>query len=256
MRIFLRSLAFNLYFVGLTALLGVGGFAIRWFAPHRALDYAQFWARLVLAGLRRICGIYPVLVGAEHLPAAGPALIASQHQSAYDTLVWLTLLPRPTYVMKQELRYIPLFGPLTPIAGMILIDRKAGAQALRALIAATRKAVAEGRQIIIFPEGTRTRPGERVELQPGVAAMAAAARLPVIPVATDSGWRWGKRSFLKRPGPVHLVIGPPIPPGGSREALLGAIRQAWDALLPAPGEAEERGAGSVDKFGEKSLKSL
>lgn len=252
MRVFLRSLAFNLYFVGLTAVLGVAGFAIRWFAPHKALAYAQFWARLVLGGLRRICGIHPVLVGAQHLPAAGPALIASQHQSAYDTLVWLTLLPKPTYVMKRELRHIPLFGPLTPLAGMILIDRRAGAQALRALIAATRRAVEEGRQIIIFPEGTRTRPGERVPLQPGVAAMAAAARLPVIPVATDSGLRWGRRAFLKRPGPVHLIVGAPIAADMPREALLAAIRRAWDEAM---GD-EAMGEGAVDRAVDKSPESL
>jgi len=239
MKVFLRSLAFNLYFVGLTVVLGIAGFGVRWFAPDRALAYAQFWARLVLAGLRRLCGIYPVLVGAEHLPAAGPALLASQHQSAYDTLVWLTLLPKPTYVMKQELRYIPLFGPLTPLAGMILIDRKAGVQALRALLAATRRAVAEGRQIIIFPEGTRARPGERLPLQPGVAAMAAAARLPVIPVATDSGLRWGRRSFLKRPGPMHLIVGTPIAADGSREALLEAIRGAWDRAMAVDSAVEK-----------------
>lgn len=234
--IFLRSLLFNLYLVLLTFLLGIGGFAIRWFAPHRALAYAQFWAGLLLGGLRWICGIYPVLIGAEHLPPEGAALIASQHQSAYDTLVWLTLLPRPTYVMKRELVKIPLFGPLTPLAGMILVDRSAGANALRTLLRDTGSAVSEGRQIVIFPEGTRTLPGERRELQPGVAAMAAMARLPVIPVATDSGLRWGRRAFRRCPGPIHLVVCPPLPTGLRREALLVEIQNAWDhAPLPRCG---------------------
>jgi|UniRef100_A0A8J4M6H8 1-acyl-sn-glycerol-3-phosphate acyltransferase len=234
--IFLRSLLFNLYLVALTSVLGIGGFAIRWFAPHRALAYAQFWAGLLLAGLRRICGIYPVVSGAEHLPPQGAALLASQHQSAYDTLVWLTLLPRPTYVMKRELVKIPLFGPLTPLAGMILVDRGAGAGALRNLLRDTARAVAEGRQIVIFPEGTRTLPGERRALQPGVAAMAAQARLPVIPVATDSGLRWGRRAFRRVPGPIHLVICPPLQAGLKREILLAEIQKAWDeAPLPRCG---------------------
>jgi 1-acyl-sn-glycerol-3-phosphate acyltransferase len=233
--IFLRSVLFNLYFFLLTFVLGISGFGVRWFARGQALAYAQFWARLLLGGLRWICGIYPVLIGEENLPPAGPVLIASQHQSAYDTLVWLTLLPRPTYVMKRELVKIPLFGPLTPLAGMILVDRAGGAAALRGLLAETRRAVAEGRQIVIFPEGTRTRPGERRALQPGVAAMAAAARLPVVPVATDSGRLWGKNAFFKRPGPIHLVVCPSLPAGLPREALLAGIQAAWDAApLPSP----------------------
>ncbi|MCA7119827.1 MAG: 1-acyl-sn-glycerol-3-phosphate acyltransferase [Acidibrevibacterium sp.] len=233
---FLRSALFNLYFFLLTFVLGIGGLGVRWFARRRALAYAQFWARLVLGGSRWICGIYPVLIGFEHLPPAGPVLLASQHQSAYDTLVWLTLLAHPTYVMKRELKKIPLFGPLTPLAGMILVDRAGGAAALRGLLAETRRAVAEGRQIVIFPEGTRTLPGERRALQPGVAAMAAAVKLPVVPVATDSGRRWGKDAFFKRPGPIHLVVCPPLPAGLPREALLAGLQAAWDAApLPRAG---------------------
>ena len=235
--IFLRSALFNLYFFLLTFGLGLGGLGVRWFAPRRALAYAQFWARLVLGGLRRISGIYPVLIGGENLPPDGPVLIASQHQSAYDTLVWLTLLAHPAYVMKRELVKIPLFGPLTPLAGMILVDRAGGAAALRGLLAETRRAVAEGRQIVIFPEGTRTLPGERRALQPGVAAMAAAVALPVVPVATDSGRRWGKKAFLKRPGPIHLVICKPLPAGLPRAALLAGIQAAWDAAPPPPSPA-------------------
>ncbi len=233
--IFLRSALFNLYFFLLTFILGLGGLFVRAFAPARALSYAQVWARLVLRGLHLICGIYPVVSGAEHLPVSGPILVASQHQSAYDTLVWLTLLSRPTYVMKRELAKIPLFGPLTPLAGMILVDRAGGAAALRSLMSETRRAAAEGRQIIIFPEGTRTLPGERRALQPGVAAMAAAVKLPVVPVATDSGLRWGKNAFFKRPGPIHLAICPPLSAGMTREGLLSGIQAAWDAQpLPHP----------------------
>ncbi len=238
--IFLRSALFNLYFFLLTFVLGLGGLGVRWLAPRRALEYAQVWARLLLGGLRRISGIYPVLIGGEYLPPGGPVLIASQHQSAYDTLVWLTLLSRPAYVMKRELVKIPLFGPLTPLAGMILVDRAGGAAALRGLLGETRRAVAEGRQIVIFPEGTRTLPGERRALQPGVAAMAATVKLPVLPVATDSGLRWGKNAFFKRPGPIHIVVCPPLAAGLPRAALLAGIQAAWDA---APMPLSPRGCG-------------
>ena len=224
--ILLRSVLFNLYFFGLTFVLAVGGIFVRLFAPARALEYAQFWVRLVIAGLSRICGIHLVLSGSENLPKEGPALIASQHQSAYDTLIWMILLPRPAYVLKRELQRIPLFGPLTRLGGMIAIDRHAGPAALRNLLRQTEAAVADGRQIVIFPEGTRGAFGEHRPLQPGIAAMAARTALPVVPVVTDSGLRWGRRAFRKRPGPIHIAVLPPIPAGLRRDALMQRLDES------------------------------
>jgi len=225
--ILLRSALFNLYFFGLTFVLAVGGIYVRLFAPERTLDYARFWVRLVLAGLRRLCGISVVVTGAGKLPEAGPALVASQHQSAFDTLVWMVLLPRPAYVLKRELQRIPLFGPLTRLGGMIAIDRRAGPAALRTLLRDTERAVADKRQIIIFPEGTRGRPGEHRRLQPGIAAMAARTGLPVIPVVTDSGLRWGRQAFRKRPGVIHIAVLPPISPGLERAELMRRLEAAF-----------------------------
>jgi 1-acyl-sn-glycerol-3-phosphate acyltransferase len=221
----LRSFLFNLYFFGLTFLLCLVGvwrrITLRGAARQAgALSLAQLWARLVLGGLRRICGIYPVFSGKEHLPPTGPALIASQHRSAYDTLIWLALLRRPSYVLKQELTRIPLFGALIRPAGMIALDRGGHASALRGLLRDTTAAVADQRQIVIFPEGTRAREGEQRPLLPGIAAMAARSRLPVIPVLTDSGQHWSRRAFRKRPGPVHIVILSPLPPGLPRDELM------------------------------------
>lgn len=225
--ILLRSALFNLYFFGLTFVLAVGGIGVRLLAPERTLDYAKFWVRLVLAGLRRLCGISVVVTGAGNIPRAGPALIASQHQSAFDTLIWMVLLQRPAYVLKKELQRIPLFGPLTRLGGMIAIDRRAGPAAVRALLRDTARAVAENRQIIIFPEGTRSRPGEQRPLQPGIAAMAAQTRLAVIPVITDSGLRWPRHAFRKRPGPIHIAVLPPIPPGLERAELMRRLEAAF-----------------------------
>lgn len=225
----IRSAAFNLWFFGTTFVLGLWGVVIRLAAPHRALGLAQLWARLVLAGARAICGIRVVVLGREHLPAAGPALIASQHQSAFDTLIWLGLVPRAAYVFKAELGRIPLFGPLLHAAGQIEVDRAAGLSAVRALLRGVDRAVADERQIVIFPEGTRVALGETVALQSGVATLAARTGLPVIPVATDSGLRWRRRAFAKYPGPVHIVICPPIAPGPRGDALLAEIQARWDA---------------------------
>ncbi|MFT9017299.1 lysophospholipid acyltransferase family protein [Acetobacter malorum] len=227
----LRSILFNVMAFVLTVIMGVGAFPIRWFAKRLALPYAKLWSRLVLMLFRDICGVDVRITGLENLAAAGggPMLIASQHQSAFDTLIWMLLVPYPSYVMKGELRRIPLLGPMLILAGMMPIERAAGAKAMRALLSETEKAVAAGKQIIIFPEGTRTAPGEHVALKPGIAAMAAHAKLPVVPVATNSGLFWGRNAFLKRSGVLHVAIGKPLAPM-NRKLLLGEIEKSWRGL--------------------------
>lgn len=227
----LRSILFNVLAFALTVVMGVGAFPIRWFAQKLALPYAKLWSRLVLVLFRDICGVEVRITGQENLALAGggPMLIASQHQSAFDTLIWMLLVPYPSYVMKGELRRIPLLGPMLILAGMMPIERAAGAKAMRALLQETEKAVADGKQIIIFPEGTRTAPGELMPLKPGIAAMAAHAKLPVVPVATNSGLFWGRNAFLKRSGVLHVAIGTPLAPT-NRKLLLGEIEASWRAL--------------------------
>nr|WP_298794684.1 lysophospholipid acyltransferase family protein [uncultured Acetobacter sp.] len=227
----LRSVLFNIMALLLTLMMGVGAFPIRLFAKKLALPYAKLWSRLMLMLFRDICGVDVRITGQENLAAAGtgPMLIASQHQSAFDTLIWMLLVPYPSYVMKGELRRIPLLGPMLVLAGMMPIERAAGAKAMRALLRETEKAVEAGKQIIIFPEGTRTAPGEHVALKPGIAAMAAHAGLPVVPVATNSGFFWGRNAFLKRSGVLHVAIGAPIAPV-NRKLLLGEIESSWRVL--------------------------
>jgi 1-acyl-sn-glycerol-3-phosphate acyltransferase len=223
----LRSAVFNAWFYGLTVVMALGSLPVRAFAPRRVPTYARSWARLVLGGLRPLCGITWEVSGAEHLPATGPALIASMHQSAFDTLIWAVLEPRFAYVLKRELLAIPLVGEMLRRTGMIAIDRSGGAAAVRALLRDADRAVAEQRRIVIFPEGTRVAPGVRAPLLPGVAALAARTRLPVIPVATDSGRHWARRAFRKQPGVIHIAIQPPIEPGLSRDALLARLEAAF-----------------------------
>lgn len=224
-----RSVLFNVVAFVLTGVMGVGALPIRWFMPAQALPYAKLWSRLVLWLFRTICGVRVSVSGLEHLPSSGAALIASQHQSAFDTLVWMLLLPRPCYVMKGELTRIPLLGPMLVLTGMMPVERAAGARALRLLLQGTDKAVADQRQIIIFPEGTRTMPGEHVALKPGIAAMSNHTGLPVIPVATNSGQFWGRNAFVKRSGVLHVCIGPSIGPA-KRAVLLDEIEKSWRTL--------------------------
>jgi 1-acyl-sn-glycerol-3-phosphate acyltransferase len=220
----LRSVLFNLAFFGATLILTLYGTVIRFVAPHRVLRLAMLWARLIVASARVICGIRLEVSG--ELPC-GAALVASRHESAFDTLVWLTLVPDACYVLKHELLRIPLFGPLIRKATMIAIDRNGGAAALRGLLRDGQRAAQEGRQIIIFPEGTRADPGVVLPLQPGVAALAARTGLPVIPVVTDSGRRWSRRAFRKLPGVVHITLLPPIAADTPRGKLLSALETAF-----------------------------
>ncbi len=237
----LRSALFNLCFVVLTALGSLIGTVIGPFAPRRIVALARLWAQLNLGALRLLCGIRVTVSGLQHLPPGGAALIAPQHQSAFDTLVWLTLLPDCCYVLKRELLRVPLFGRLTRIGGMILLDRSGGAAALRHLRRETLRAVSEGRQIVIFPEGTRVEFGTRARLHPGVAAMQAASGLPIIPARTDSGRRWGRRAFRKLPGTIHIDLVPPIPAGLDRATVMARLESAFSR----PAEGVENSVGTA-----------
>jgi 1-acyl-sn-glycerol-3-phosphate acyltransferase len=168
--IVLRSAVFNVVFFAVSFLLTLPATVVRLVAPDRVIVWAQLWARILVASARLICGIRLEVTGLEHIPP-GAALIASRHQSAFDTFVWLTLVPRCCYVFKDDLLRIPLFGRLITATGMIAVDRNAGSVALRSLLREAGRAVAEHRQIVIFPEGTRSEAGSRVILQPGIAAL-------------------------------------------------------------------------------------
>ena len=241
--IVLRSLAFHAYFYLWTFLCCVAGIPLRLASPARSRALARVWVAFALAGARHLCGIRLVLRGAEHLPAGGAALLASQHQSVFDTLIWTSLLPRPCYVVKQELMRLPLFGEMLRRTGMIGVDRAAGAQALKRLLLDSAAASADGRQLVIFPEGTRVGPDDPLVLQPGIAAMSSRLGLPVIPVATDSGRRWGRRAFRMVPGPIHVTICQPLPLNQGRPVLLAAIRDSWSEAARHFDEAVDNSVG-------------
>src|ERR1700712_2057938 len=149
--IILRSTLFNIAFFAIGLVMTLVATITRVVAPGRVLDVAMLWGRSLVVAVRILCGIRLEVHGLEHIPS-GAALIASRHQSAFDTFVWLTLVPRCCYVFKQELRRVPLFGPLVGAAGMIAVDRDAGGAAIRALLRGADRALREERQIVIFPE--------------------------------------------------------------------------------------------------------
>jgi 1-acyl-sn-glycerol-3-phosphate acyltransferase len=239
--ILVRSFLFNLAFFGLTTVIVIAALPLLLLPRPAMRGLMRLWARMVLWLLRRICGVRIDLRGMERIPP-GAAVIAAKHQSAFDTIVWLHLLPDAAYVLKKELLAIPLYGWHARKAEMIPVDRSGGGAALRTMLRGAQQALAAGRQVVIFPEGTRTAPGQRVPYQPGVVAIAAATEAPVIPVATDSGRVWGRRAFHKRPGVIRISVLHPLPHGLPRARLLAALETAIE------GETERLLAeGAVEK---------
>jgi 1-acyl-sn-glycerol-3-phosphate acyltransferase len=221
----LRSGLFSLWFFGVSLVMVLWGVCLK---PERLPAHGIIWSRLVLKGLP-ICGIRLAITGREHLPPGGAMLIASMHQSAFDTLIWLQLVPYARYIVKMELLRIPLFGLLAVRSGQIGVDRDGGANTMRQLIRDGGAALDQGGQVVIFPEGTRAPVGEIVPLQPGVAALATRAQAAVIPVLTDSGRCWGKGAWGKRPGTIHIDILPPLPAGLRRPELMQRLSDLFSA---------------------------
>jgi len=238
----LRSAVFNVCYVGWTAGLAVVYLPLL-LAPRRiVVAGTKFW----LAGLRwlaaHVAGVKVRVEGLEHLPE-GPAIIASKHQSALDTFVFHGLLSDPVYVLKRELFRIPLVGWYMKASGMIGIDRSAGASALRTMLEACGVALSEGRQIIIFPEGTRVAPGDHRPYHPGIAALYARfPEVPLIPVGLNTGVSWRRKAFLKVPGTVTVRFLPSMPSGLDRRAMLETLSERIEttcAMLPPPSEARQ-----------------
>ena len=184
--------------------------------------HAKRWERGIQWLLRCLIGLDYRVLG-EQNRRQKKAIYAIKHQSAWDTVVTHLLIDDPAIALKQELVRIPIFGPCLRHAGMIEIARGEGAKALRSLIQGARQAIKRGSPVVIFPEGTRTPPGEKQRYQPGVAALYKQLALPVVPVALNSGVFWGRRSFVKRPGTILVEFLEPIQPGLERKAFMAAL---------------------------------
>lgn len=201
---------------------------IGWMMPARHRYYVLFTYGFVVFWLARlIVGLRWQIEGREHLAGQPGRLIASKHQSTWDSMILPLLLNKPAFVLKKELLWIPIFG--TGLAGMgpIAIDRKAGTQALKQIIKQGKAALSQGRDVIIFPEGTRYRPDAEPSYKIGAAMLALQAKADVIPIALNSGCHWKKGQFLKYPGTIHVVIGPPIPIAGKKADALTEEIKEW-----------------------------
>jgi len=222
----LRSILYALSFYPATFLFVLAGIAATVAGTGATRALVRSWTQFSYGLARGLLGIRSEVRG--QIPP-GAVLIAVKHQSMYETLEIVRIADTPVIVIKRELSQIPLFGWLTRRYGVIPVDRDAGPKALREMLASGKAAVASGRGVIIFPEGTRVRPGETPPLQSGFAGLYRALGLPVVPVAVDSGRLWPKR-LVKSPGTVHFLVGEPIPPGLGRKEIEARVHAAINAL--------------------------
>jgi 1-acyl-sn-glycerol-3-phosphate acyltransferase len=194
----------------------------------------RFWVRSTLFLYRTITGSDDDIRGVENIPSGG-FIVAGKHQSAWETLKFVELLPRPSYVLKRQLLWVPLFGWYMRKAHAIPVDRGKGSAAIAGMAAHARRAIAEGRQIIIFPEGTRRPPGAPAHYRRGVVELYRALGVPCLPVALNSGLYWPRHALRHRRGTIALQCLKPIPPGlepdAFAEILKETIESATDALI-------------------------
>lgn len=221
-----RSLLYAAIFYPATLLWVLAGVVASLFGRRPTLAVVLSWVELHHWLSENVLGIQARVEGA--IPP-GPHLIAVKHQSMLETIEMVRLTNLPVIVIKRELVAIPLFGFMTRRYGVIPVERSAGAKALRALVKDGAAAVAGGRSVVIYPEGTRVRVGEAPKLKSGFAALYRALGLPVVPVAVDSGRLWG-RGFVHRSGVVTLRVGQTIPAGLKRDEIEARVHAAINAL--------------------------
>jgi 1-acyl-sn-glycerol-3-phosphate acyltransferase len=239
-QIIIRSAIFNALFYVVTILYLIA--ALPTFVMRRTaiMDVAKSWSRTNTWLLRVICGTRVEYRGLEKIPA-GALIVASKHQSLWETFALLPLLPDPVFILKREIMWIPLFGWFTIKGQMIPVDRGKRSQALAAMAEHARHALGDKRQIIIFPEGTRRPAGAEPNYKYGVGYLYSQTGTTCLPIALNSGLFWPRRSFLRYPGTIRLEVLDPIPPGLETSAFMERLQQQIESAtvrLIAEGERE------------------
>ncbi len=224
----LRSIAFSIAFPLWTGICCIV-LAFGPLLPRRgALQLALLWVRSVAWVERHVLGLHYRVIGRENLPAHGAFIVAAKHQSTFETMKLHLILNDPAIVLKKELLRIPIWGRYLKQTGMIPIDRGAGRRAVDEMLAASQQAKADGRPIVIFPQGTRIPPGETRTYKTGVVALYQELGLPILPLALNSGLFWPK-SGMKHGGTVTFSFLPPIEPGLEPDSALSLLEQRLES---------------------------
>lgn len=231
---FIRSILFNAAIFGWSIFLLIAYVPFLAASRSAMLGAIRFWTRSIFWLQRHVLSLDFEFRGEERLPD-GPFIVAAAHQSAWDTICFYAVLSDPAFVLKKELYSVPMFGPYARKLGMIAIDRAGGASEARRMIRDVSAQLEKGRPVVIFPGGTRSAPGEVVPLKSGINALYRRCNVPVVPVSLNSGWFWGRRSFIKKPGRIiaefHEPIAPGLDAGGFDAMLADRIYEGNDRLL-------------------------
>lgn len=205
----------------------------------RSVEYAflYFWTKGARCLLKVFCGITVNVKGLENLPQKNGYIIAAKHESAMETVLFHSLVPHVFYIFKQELLWVPLANLHALKTGCVAIDRSAGGSAMRTMLEKTKKHLSEGLNLVIFPEGTRVAPDAPTKCAPGIAFLYANCNVPVVPVALNTGYCWGKNKTLKKAGTVTVSFLKPIEPGLEKREFLHRLENELEAeqkKLPHP----------------------
>jgi len=224
--VWLRSLIFTIGQWLFTVVFCTFALLVFPFKPHTRYRYLSKWAHCMLWWLRVTCGLTFRVKGAENIPQT-PSIILSKHQSAWETLSLQLVFPPQVWVLKRELLWIPFFGWALALTSPIAINRAAGREALKQLVALGKDRLAQKFWVVIFPEGTRIAPGKRGKYHIGGAWLATHTQTQVVPVAHNAGEFWPKNSILKRPGIITMSIGKPIQTEGMKPDTLNQQVEDW-----------------------------
>lgn len=222
---YIRSFLFDVYFYLLSALVSILGLPFLLGPQSWAFYPSRLWGYLTLLGARWILGLNYKIEGVENLPPQ-PYIIASKHQSAWETVAMCYLFPPSSYVLKKELKYVPIINLHFSRQKVISVDRKLGKRALIPMIKMGKFHTDAKRCIIIYPEGTRSEVGKAGRYRPGVFSLQQGLKIPVVPVALNSGAFWPRRSWLKKKGTITVSILPPIHPGLDQKEFMDTLEQA------------------------------
>ena len=239
----LRSAVFNVLFYAYLIVLMVFGLPTALFGTRGVLRLANVWARGSLWLLRVVCGTRVVFRGRHNIPAE-PCILAAKHQSFLEIIALAALFPDFTFVLKRELTRIPLFGWYLGRSGQIAVNRGQGRAALQQVSRGARAVLDAGRQVFIFPEGTRRAPGDPAVYKAGISFVYSETGAACLPVAVNSGLFWPRASFLRRPGTAVVEFLPVIPPGLPRQVfqdrMIEGVEGASRRLMAEAVQADPR----------------
>jgi 1-acyl-sn-glycerol-3-phosphate acyltransferase len=220
----LRSLIFVALFYLWSAAVAILSTPLLLGPPRWTLHMFSIWSRGIAVMLQPICGVKIEIRGREHIPT-GAALVAPKHQCMLDVFAQFACLPATSFVMKKELMWIPWFGWYALKVRSVVVDREGHSAALKRMVREAKALFADGRQVVIFPEGHRGEPGKAGDYKPGIAALYREIDVPVHPVATNSGVHWPAHGFIRRPGVIVFEYLPPIPPGLKRAEFMRTLEE-------------------------------